>query len=251
MAAAYDNYDYRRYWSSRKYEHQSEVIAIRHFFKLLGGRKKILDIGAGYGRLAKVYNKYCCEATLVDPSPQILAKARAYLNGEARKVTFVTSSLQNLPSKLSKKFDVVILVRVLHHIKDPELAIKTASKYLPRGGHLILEFANKLHGKAVLKNLVLGNFTFPLEIFSQDKRSEKNVKRHTILFLNHHPDFIETALKDNGFKIVDKRSVSNIRSPMVKKILSLKYLTKVEELAQKPLARLNFGPSIFILAKKK
>lgn len=251
MAAAYDNYDYPSYWDSRKYEHQSEVIAIKNFLHKLGKNNKILEIGAGYGRLAKVYGRYCCEATLVDPSSGILQRAKTFLNGEADKVTFVRSTLQNLPVKLAKKFDVVVIVRVMHHIKDPELAIKTASKYLPKGGYLILEFANKLHGKAIIKNLLKGNFTFPLEIFPQDKRSHKNIKRRSILFLNHHPDLVESALKDNGFKIVDKRSVSNVRSPVIKKFLSLTSLIKMEEVIQRPLAKLNFGPSIFILAKKE
>ncbi|OGM32838.1 hypothetical protein A2803_05890 [Candidatus Woesebacteria bacterium RIFCSPHIGHO2_01_FULL_44_21] len=251
MAAAYDDYDYPRYWEKRAYEHQSEVIVLKDFFKRLGGNKKILEIGAGYGRLAKVYNKYCSEATLVDPSLGILQKAKTYLNGEAKKVTFVRSTLKNLPAKLTKKFDVVVLVRVMHHIKDPELAIKTASRYLPHGGYLILEFANKLHGKAILKNLLSGNFTFPIDIFPQDKRSTGNIKKRSILFLNHHPDIVEATLRDNGFKIIDKRSVSNIRNSSVKKIFSLKYLTRLEELIQKPLAKFNFGPSIFILAKKK
>ncbi len=249
--AAYDNYDYPAYWEDRNYEHQSEVLAINDFFSTIGQNKKILDIGAGYGRLAKVYRSYCKEATLVDPSSGILNKAKKYLNGDIKKVHFVRSSIQNLPQKMArKKFDAVVVVRVMHHIQEPEVTLKVASQFLPKGGYLILEFANKIHGKAIVKNFLSGNFTFPLEIFPLDKRSSRNIKKKSILFLNHHPDVVEVCLKENGFKIIDKRSVSNIRSEIIKRHFPLKYLIKLEEAIQRPLAKLNFGPSIFILAQK-
>jgi ubiquinone/menaquinone biosynthesis C-methylase UbiE len=252
MAAAYDNYDYPGYWKGREYEHQSEAIAIKNFFSRVGQNKKVLDIGSGYGRLTKIYREFSKQTTLADPSSKILKRAKAYLNGQMQSVNFVHSSLQNLPRKLkTKKYDVVILVRVMHHIKDPGVAINMASRYLPKGGFLILEFANKLHGKALFQNFINGNFTFPLDIFPLDKRSKKNINKNSILFLNHHPDSVEVNLKKNGFKIVDKRSVSNIRAKNVKRFLSLPQLVKLEALVQKPLARLNFGPSIFILAQKK
>lgn len=252
MAAAYDDYDYPSYWENRSYEHASEVTAIGRFFEQIGDNKSVLDIGAGYGRLAKVYDKFSKRITLVDPSSEILKKAKVYLNGACKKTNFVRSTLQNLGDKIKKeKYDVVVLVRVMHHIKDPALAIKIASRYLPRGGYIILEFANKMHGKAIVTNFLNGNFTFPLDISPIDKRSKKNIRRHSILFLNHHPDVIEKCLDDNGFRIVNRLSVSNIRSCFVKERVPLAILTALENYIQKPLARINFGPSIFILAQKK
>jgi hypothetical protein len=138
----------------------------------------------------------------------------------------------------------------MHHIEDPSEAIKIAHEYLKPGGYFILEFANKIHGKAIFQNLLNGNFTFPLDIFPLDKRSKKNIKNHTILFLNHHPDIIQKYLSDKGFKIVEKMSVSNIRSKQIKAIVSPRVLVRLERLIQKPLTRINFGPSIFVLARK-
>lgn len=251
MAAAYDDYDYPKYWDSRKYEHASEVFVLQDFFRIIGKNKKILEIGGGYGRLAKEYEKYAKKIVLAEPSKSLISKARIYLAGGEKKMQYVESTLQNLPKKLgSAKYDVVVLVRVMHHIKDPKEAVEMASKYLPKGGYFILEFANKLHGKAILKNLMTGNITFPLDIFPIDKRSNKNIKNDSILFLNHHPDVITGELKNNGFKIIQKRSVSNIRSVRLKKIIPHGVFMDIEKKLQKPLAKLNFGPSIFILAKK-
>lgn len=249
--AAYDGYDYPKYWDHRVYEHESEIVAIKSFFKKIGKNKNIIDIGAGYGRLAKTYAKFADTITLVEPSRSLLDKAQKIL-GKHQNLNLVNSTIQNMDQKIkAKKYDVVMLVRVMHHIDDPELAIKKANKHLEKGGYFILEFANKIHGKAILKNILSGNFTFPIDIFPLDKRSNKNIKNKSILFLNHHPDVIEKCLKDNGFKVIEKRSVSNIRSTRVKSMVPLDVLLFVEALFQKLLAKINFGPSIFILARKR
>ena len=252
VAAAYDSYDYPSYWLGREYEHECETLVINNFFKKIGKDKKVIDIGAGYGRLVKIYEPYSKKITLVEPSKNLLKRAKTLLSARNGKVNYINCCLENLSSKLnSKKYDVAILVRVMHHIKNPEIAIKTASKLLPKGGYLILEFANKIHGKELIKNLLCGNLTFPIDLSPNDKRSKKNKKKNFILFLNHHPDKIESSLMCNGFKIIDKRSVSNMRSNNLKSILPFSVLILIEKVLQKPLAKLNFGPSIFILAKKK
>jgi len=143
-----------------------------------------------------------------------------------------------------------LCVRVFHHVEDIDQALSNVNYLLEKNGYLILEFANKLHGKAIFKNLLKGNFTFPLEIYSLDRRSKKNIKQNSILFLNHHPDIVSKSLKENGFKIIDQYSVSNFRYKLFKKILPLKILLYLEEVSQKFLSKINFGPSIFVLAKK-
>ncbi len=249
--AAYDGYDYPSYWDARNYEHLSEVHAVESFFTKIGNKKNVVDIGAGFGRLANTYSKFAKSITLVEPSRSLLTRARMTLKGQAN-LHLVNSTLQNMDSKIkAKKYDVVLLVRVMHHIKDPDDAITAASRHLDKGGYFIVEFANKLHGKAMLQNLLNGNFTFPLDIFPLDKRSKKNIKNNSILFLNHHPDIVEKSLKDHGFTIVEKRSVSNVRSSALKSIAPMPILMSLEKLTQEPLAKINFGPSIFILARKR
>ena len=250
MSAAYDNYNYSRYWTKRDYEHESERIVITDFIKQIKSPKRIIDIGCGFGRLVQVYGKYVQKITLVDPSKELLKEAKSNYPKDKR-ISYIKSTVQDLPKNIKKgSHDLAICVRVFHHVDDLDQSIANINHCLDKKGYLILEFANKLHGKAVFKNFLKGNLTFPLEIHSVDRRSKKNIKNQSILFLNHHPDVIKNSLEKNGFKILEKRSVSNFRLGFFKNFVPLSFLLLLEDRSQKFLSRFNFGPSVFILAKK-
>jgi hypothetical protein len=61
---------------------------------------------------------------------------------------------------------------------------------------------------------------------------------------------VEQLLRENGFKVVKKLSVSNFRNDAVKKTLSKDSLLVLENLLQKPFGLINFGPSIFVESVK-
>ena len=247
MGAAYDTYDYPSYWENRKYEHEAELIAIRSFLERTSKIKTILEIGAGYGRLTPSYASYASRIVLTDPSSILLKIARS--NFKSKKVRFIQSSAENIPKKIRNgTIDLVIMVRVLHHIEDLHKTFHAISKITRKNGYLILEFANKRHLKATLSEFFKGNFTFPLEIFSIEIKTKKRKK--TLPFKNYHPDTILDILKGHGYKIIEIRSVSNVRSTFLKRVLPKKVLLSIENVLQKPFARYSFGPSIFILAKK-
>ncbi len=247
MAAAYDQYDYPAYWLERQYEHESEIIALNAFLSKIPKIRSILEVGAGFGRLTPFYAYRAKRIVLADPSAKLLKEARS----KGKNLEFIQSCLENLPGKLKRKrFDLVILVRVMHHLKDIDETLITINKLLSPKGYFILEFPNKLHGKAMLANFCHGNFTFPLDIFPFDKRTKKAKKEKVLPFFNYHPTIIEEKLVSRGFKILEKRSVSNIRNKFFKKNLPIGLLLSTEKKMQKPFSSINFGPSIFILAQK-
>ena len=249
MSAAYDSYDYAAYWDGRDYEHKSEMIALNALFGSVSKMDSLLDVGSGFGRLSPSYIQKFKKITLADPSRDLLKKAKKHI--KSSHVSFVQSTLQNLPKKLSKKFDVVMLVRVMHHIEDADEAITALNKLVKDDGYIILEFANKLHAKALFNKIIRkGDLTFPLEIHPNDRRSPDTKSKRNIAFVNHHPDVIKKLLSEHGFKIIQTRSVSNIRSSKLKKILPFSFLITCERCLQLPFSRLNFGPSLFILAQK-
>lgn len=249
MAAHYDTYDYPAYWESRDYEHQSELIAISAFLERIKNIGKIVEIGAGYGRLVKSYAFRAKRVVLVEPSAKLLKRARHDLVGD--KYRFIQSTVENIGKKVKgKSANVAIMIRVLHHITDIEACFGSVYKILDDNGYFILEFANKQHFKAWFMELKRGNVTFPLDIFPKDIRSARNKKKGTIPFINYHPDIVLDELVKSGFTILEKRSVSNIRSDKLKKHLPLDLLLSVERLFQTLLGNLNFGPSIFVLAQK-
>ena len=250
MPAAYDTYDYPSYWDDREYEHKAEYFAIKTLLNKIPNIKIIIEVGAGYGRLFSSFSYRAKKIILSDPSASSLSLARKKIRNN-KKAVFIQSSLENLPNQLrGGTSDLVIMVRVLHHIKNIQEAFKIVAGLLKDNGYFILEFANKGHLKATLKEFYKGNLTFPLDISPIDKSCKKSRKNKCLPFINYHPDEITEQLKNAGFVVVEKLSVSNIRSTFLKKIITTATLIDIEKALQKPLSHLNFGPSIFILAKK-
>ncbi|KKQ45598.1 MAG: Phosphatidylethanolamine N-methyltransferase [Candidatus Woesebacteria bacterium GW2011_GWA1_37_8] len=250
MSAHYDTYDYPTYWINREYEHKSELIALSALLHKIKKIKIVADYGAGFGRLVPSYYYRADKIILSDPSLKLLNQAKKKY--KSKKIKFIHSRIENIGSKIKKNtVDLAIVVRVLHHIQNMEDAFCKIQATIKPGGYLILEFANKSHGKELLKQVIHGNLTFPLDIFSKDIRSKKNVKNNSIAFNNYHPDFIIQKLRECNFDILEKVSVSNIRLPFMKRHFPLSVLLALEKYAQIVMTPFNFGPSIFILAKKK
>lgn len=251
MTAHYDTYDYPSYWKNRDYEHESEIIALKALLLRINKVDSILDIGAGYGRLTQTYLYRGKKIILTDPSINNLSLAKDKFN-DTKKIKYIQSKAETLKDKIKpKSIDLAIMIRVIHHLEKPEEVFKIINKLIKPGGYFILEFANKSHGKAVFREMFKGNLTFLLDIYPKDMRSSKSIKKKTIAFTSYHPDSMVKMLQDSGFKVIDKRSVSNIRSTRIKKSIPLNSLLKIEELLQKPLSYINFGPSIFLLLRKK
>lgn len=251
MGAAYDTFDYPGYWTGRDYEHKSEVVALKGFLKRIPKIKTILEIGAGFGRMIPFYAFRAKKVIVSEPSSRLLKIPREKFRNK-KGITFMQSTIENLSSKVAaRSIDLIIMVRVIHHIKDVDGTVKTVRRLLKNGGWFIFEFANKTHFKAIASEAVKGNFGFLSDEETVDIRSAKSIKNKTLPFFNYHPNKIVKTLTDNGFEIVEKRSVSNIRSPFLKSIFSVDLLVYVESMVQKLLANINFGPSIFILARKR
>ncbi len=251
MPAAYDSYDYPSYWKGRDYEHASEFLAIKSLLLKIPKVERSIEIGAGFGRLLPSYQFRVKKIVLSDPSAKLISKARNKYKHN-KNIEFIQSTLDNVKkSKKARSFDLCLMVRVLHHIDNIDKAFDAISSLLKDRGYFILEFPNKSHLKASIKRICKGDFTYPINIFPIDIRSKKNIKNKTLPFINFHPDQVIEKLKDNGFEIIEVRSVSNIRSSFMKRFFPLSFLLDLEKLLQVPLSKFNFGPSYFVLARKR
>jgi len=250
MPAAYDTYDYPSYWLDRSYEHEAEVATIKYLLGEIPKIDTICDIGGGYGRLTPSYLFRGKKIFLVDPSNKLLSVARQNL--KSKKIKFIQSKLENLPKRVrSKSVDLILMVRVLHHIENATQAFSIINKLLKDKGYFILEFANKKHFKATISEFCRGNLTFPLDIFPKDIRCKENKKNKTLPFINYHPDDVLQKLRDSGFEVIEKVSVSNFRYAFFKKYLPKEFLLWTESNMRGIFSFLNFGPSIFVLLRKK
>lgn len=250
LKAFYDDpeYCYKKYWLGRSYEDQAERIAIKKLFSLIPKKNTLLDLGGGFGRLTSEYTGLFEKCVLMDPSEKLLKEAKKlcerYKNFSVKKGFIEDLSLDE------KKFDVVITVRTLHHLNNLGTAIEKISKIISPGGYFILEFANKIRFKSILRAVCSLNLSF----FTSHIPCNISQKKEFVPFYSYHPNQIKTLLLTNGFSITKVLSVSNLRHPLFKKLFSLNFLLRLESLTSSafsnfPLLRF-FGPSIFILAKK-
>lgn len=246
-ANQYDDptYNYQDYWQGREYEHAAEEIAIK---RLLRGKKfdHAVDVGGGYGRLSKFLTKYAKKVTLAEPSQQQLDIAKIYLKDTPQ---VGQKLLQAADLKLKDGVvDLVLVVRVLHHLPDPAAELNEIARVLKPGGTFLLEFANDAH---FLNRIRYGMRGKRVPRTPVDIRSESNKGADHIAFVNHHPKIIIKMLQDAGFEVEATLSGSNLRSPTLKKIFGKKPLLAVETVMQPLLAPIYFGPSVWLRLKKK
>lgn len=237
-------HNYLHYWNGRDYEHNAEVIALD---KLLQGKhfKHAVDVGGGYGRLSAVLTQYADKVTLAEPSQQQLDIAEEYLKDYP---TVERKLLQADDLKFKdNSVDLVTVVRVLHHLPDPTAEFAEIARILEPGGYFFFEFANYANFKNRVKHTLKGR-RLPLEPI--DIRSPENRRDDEIPFVNHNPKTVRKQLAHAGLKVEKVLSVSNLRSPSIKKFIPEGGMLAIESLMQSSLAKTYFGPSTVFLVRK-
>jgi ubiquinone/menaquinone biosynthesis C-methylase UbiE len=237
-------HNYLHYWDGRDYEHAAEEVAIR---RLLKGNRfgTAVDVGGGYGRLCLLLEQFADHVTLAEPSQQQLDIAKDFLKGHPE----VHRSLMQADDLKFKDgtIDLLTMIRVMHHLPDPSVEFSEISRVLSQHGYAIIEVANYVHIRNRLKHLTKGK---RLPVKPVDIRSTENRRDDEIAFVNHNPKTVIRQLDHAGLEVVKTLSVSNLRSPGLKKIVPRTVMLSAERLLQRPLAPMYFGPSIFFLVRK-
>jgi ubiquinone/menaquinone biosynthesis C-methylase UbiE len=232
----YEESNYRTdFWEgqSREYEDAVERIALRALLPAKGQR--LLDIGAGFGRLADLYGGYT-QVILLDYSRSQLEYARARLGDE--RFIYVAADIYHLPLA-TNAVDAVVMVRVLHHLSDVSLALAQIGRALRPQGSLVLEFANKRHLKNVVRFL-LGRGVNPFE---------SSPYEFAELHFDFHPAWVLQQLQSAELPVEASRSVSFFRSRLLKRALPIRWLIAMDGALQRLLAPLAIGPSQFVRSR--
>lgn len=237
-------HNYLRYWDGRDYEHAAEQIAIR---RLIGDKhfRHAADIGGGYGRLCVFLAEFADKVTLAEPSQQQLDIGKEFLKDHPEVDRLLTQA-DDLKFK-DGSLDLITMIRVMHHLPDPKAEFAELARVLSDDGYLILEVANYAHGRNRIKHALKGK-KLPTE--PVDIRSEHNKRDEEIAFVNHNPKTVVKQLAHAGLKVEKTLSVSNLRSPGLKKLVPKGAMLTVEKALQQALAKTYFGPSVFFLVKK-
>jgi len=234
----YEGSSYRTdFWEGqgREYEDLAERIALRKLLSPAGAR--LMEIGAGFGRLVDLYHGYQ-QVVLLDYSKSMLRQAQDHL-GRGGKYIYVAADLYGMPF-VDSAFDTTVTVRVLHHVQNIPAAFQEIQRVLKPGGAYVLEYANKRHLKAVLRYL-LGHQSWSPFAPQPCEFVELNY--------DFHPAWMKARLREAGFAIGRELAVSSFRLPLLKRLIPPRPLAALDSLLQGPTAPLKLAPSVFVRAR--
>jgi len=230
----YEGSSYRTdFWEGqgRDYEDRVERIALRRLLPPTGER--LLEVGAGFGRLSRMFTGYK-QVVLLDYSRSQLEYARSRY-GDAGFL-YVAANLYNMPFA-SGVFDGATMVRVLHHMQDPPAALGSVRRVMQPGGVFVLEFANKQNLKAIARWILRRQAWNPFE-------------REPIEFVelnyNFHPGYVLDTLREAGFEPGRMLTVSHYRIGLLKRTIPTGVLAGMDSLAQLTGNWWQLTPSVFV-----
>jgi len=234
----YEGSDYQTsFWDQggREYEDRAEAIALKRM--LPKGGRLMLELGAGAGRNTPRYAGFE-RVVLLDYSTTQLEQAQARL-GRSERYVYVAADVYRLPF-LDGLFDAATMIRTLHHMADAPKALAQVRNVLQPGAVFILEFANKLNLKAILRYW-LGRQKWSPFTLEPVEFAELN--------FDFHPKAIRNWLKDLGFAIEGTLTVSHFRVGWMKRLIPPRLLAALDGLFQPTGAWFQLTPSVFVKAK--
>lgn len=229
----YEGSNYRTdFWEDqgRNYEDRAERIALRRLLPEHGHR--LLEIGAGFGRLTEEYNAYG-QVVLLDYSFSQLEYAQEHY-GTSDRFVYVAADIYKLPFRTGV-FDGATMIRVIHHMADAPLALAQIRRVMINGGTFILEHANKQNIKAMLR--------YALKQQSWSPYTHEPVEFVELNF-DFHPEYIHNALKETGFDPQRRIPVSFFRLGFLKNNIPASILAGMDGILQN--TGILYTPSIFV-----
>ncbi len=232
----YEGSDYQQsFWEEggRAYEDAAEAFALKRLLPNAG--QHLLELGAGAGRNTPRYENYR-KITLLDYSLTQLQQAVQRL-GTSERYTFIAADIYRLPF-VAGAFDGATMIRTLHHMTDPALALSQVRRVLQPNACFILEYANKRNLKAMLRYLFKKQ--------SWNPYSPEQVEFEALNF-DFHPRTVAATLKQTGFCTLKELSVSHFRIGALKRRIPPQTLARWDNFLQPNGAWLKVTPSIFTL----
>lgn len=233
----YEGSDYQQsFWEQggRAYEDKAEAIALKRMLPKSG--KLMLEVGAGAGRNTPRYAGFE-RIVVMDYSTTQLAQAQERL-GRSDKYIFVAADVYRLPFR-NGLFDGATMIRVLHHMADAPKALAQIQSTMQPGATFILEFANKLNLKAILRYWLGKQAWSPFTL-----EPVEFVK----LNFDFHPKAIRQWLGSLGFNLEKILTVSHFRLGLLKRLIPSSLLAAVDGLFQPTGALFQLTPSVFVKA---
>lgn len=142
----------------------------------------MVDLGTGTGRILELFATRVKQGSGIDLSPEMLRVARHKLAGQAFAHLFVQQSDINETPLANDVADLVTIHQVLHHLDDPQGAVREAARLLaPEGRLIVVDF--------------------------EAHEVEEFRKNYAHRRLGFEPSEVETLLQDNGLSNIQIKTV--------------------------------------------
>ena len=129
----YETFDYSTVWKGRGIEDRAEKEIVSRWAIGETG----IELGGGFGRITQVLERRLSQTFMLDYSLSNLRRASSRL----RKTTLIRDSLGILPFD-DNVFDFVAIIRVIHHVPDPDSLLGEVVRVSRNGGTFVLGIAN-------------------------------------------------------------------------------------------------------------
>ena len=193
--------------------------------------RRLLEIGAGFGRITDEYQMFQ-QVVLLDYSLEQLQYARGRY-GDAGFL-YVAADAYRMPFQ-SSAFDAATMIRVIHHFEDVPAVLGQIREVLADSSAFVLEFANKRNLKAILRHILGMNKWNPFTLAPVE---------FVELNFNFHPEYMAELVAASGFSRRRTVPVSWLRLGALKRALPAALLTLGDRALQK--TGWTISPSIFL-----
>jgi ubiquinone/menaquinone biosynthesis C-methylase UbiE len=186
------------YWAQKTYSKMDPITYERIRFEGIGGKaidavekavvanllsiksgERILDLGAGTGRLAFLLHQKGASVVALDVSPNMLRIAKSKAVGKQKnEIEFVLGDAYNLPF-IPEAFDAVVSLRVFAHLPNKVKVLNEIYRVLKIHGSAILDYFNmySLLLIPVIRQMISASETFALLLKRLELFSMKNLQR--------------------------------------------------------------------------
>lgn len=202
---------------------------------------KVLEIGPGYGLFASILSsKGYFSYEVVEPSLKLTYRIMNLVKNNKKNVNAYLKTNKN-------KYDIVVMLDVIEHLKNPTFVLNEIYKLLNNDGILVIQTPNYLSLMAKLcKNWSWWMIEDHKLIFSSYSIKNLVNKQYRLLFFTTYEDLSDFKKNLDG-------NFQNIKNKILRK--SLKgcfYLlfTPLYLLIRKLIWKLGFGGLIFLIAQK-
>ena len=146
---------------------------------------KILDIGCGGGLLSEPMSRLGADVMGIDASDKIIEIAKFHAKKDNLNIKYLCASPEQLNT--STKFDVILNMEIVEHVKDVDFFLQSCSKLLRKNGIMFVATINKtlksyffaiIGAEYILRWLPIG--THEWEKFVKPGELEKILKKYDL-----------------------------------------------------------------------